>query len=83
MKDEKADSYLRANLTLGFGRGLTNGRVYEESLECLAGIKAEQTVDPAAYFFHRAVAEHSLMKKVDAMRPIVRLLDDVADAPDR
>ena len=40
-------------------------------------------VDPAAYFFHRAVAEHALMKKDDAMRSIVRLLDDVADAPDR
>jgi hypothetical protein len=83
VKDEKADSYLRANLALGFARGLTNGRVYEESLETLAGIKAEQTVDPAAYYFHRAVAEHSLMKKDDAMRTIVRLLDDVADAPDR
>ncbi|HEX3149609.1 MAG TPA: hypothetical protein VHR66_16155 [Gemmataceae bacterium] len=83
VKDEKADPYLRANLALGFARGLTNGRVYEESLDALAGIKAEQTVDPAAYFFHRAVAEHSLMKKDDAMRTIVRLLDDVADAPDR
>ena len=30
--DEKQDSYLRANLALGFARGLTNGRVYEESL---------------------------------------------------
>src|SRR5438270_904590 len=40
-------------------------------------------VDPAAYFFHRAVAEHALMRKDDAMRSIVRLLDDVADAPDR
>jgi hypothetical protein len=29
------------------------------------------------------VAEHALMKKDDAMRSIVRLVDDVADAPDR
>jgi len=83
LKDEKADSCLRANLALGFARGLTNGRVYEESLNALAGIKAEQTVDPAAYYFHRAVAEHALMKRDDAMRTIVRLLDDVSDAPDR
>src|SRR5262245_29024647 len=83
LKDDKQDSYLRSNLTLGFARALTNGRVYEESLEALKDIKAEQTVDPAAYFFHRAVAEHALMKKDDAMRSIVRLLDDVADAPDR
>ena len=83
LKDEKQDSYFRGNLALGFARALTNGRVYEESLEALGGIKAEQTVDPAVYFFHRAVAEHALMKKDDAMRSIVRLLDDVADAPDR
>jgi hypothetical protein len=83
LKDEKQDSFLRANLALGFARGLTNGRVYEESLAALATIKAEQTVDPSAYYFHRAVAEHALIKKDDALRSIVRLLDDVADAPDR
>jgi hypothetical protein len=83
LKDEKADSYLKANLALGFARGLTNGRVYEESLEALKTAKAEQTVDPAAYFFHRAVAEHALIKKDDALRSIVSLIDDVTDAPAR
>jgi hypothetical protein len=83
LKDDKQDPYLRANLALGFARGLTNGRVYEESLAAISLVKAEQTVDPAAYFFHRAVAEHALIKKDDAMRSIVRLIDDVADAPDR
>jgi hypothetical protein len=81
--NEKADPYVRANLAVGFARGLTNGRVYEESLAALAAVQPEQTVDPAAYFFHRAVAEHALMKRDDAMRTIVRLLDDVAGAPDR
>src|SRR5262245_1851920 len=83
LKDDKADGYLRANLALGFARALTTARVYEESLAALAAVKPEQVVDPASYFFHRAVAEHALMKKDDAMRSIVRLLDDVADAPDR
>jgi len=83
LKDEKQNSFFRANLTLGFARGLTNGRVYEESLAALATIKAEETVDPASYLFHRAVAEHALIKKDDAMRSIVRLIDDVSDAPDR
>jgi hypothetical protein len=83
LKDAKQDSYFRANLALGFARGLTNGRVYEESLATLQGVKAEDTVDPAAYFFHRAVAEHALIKRDDALRSIVRLIDDVADAPDR
>ena len=76
LKDDKADPYLKANLAVGFARGLTAGRVYEESLAAISGIKPEQTVDPAAYFFYRAVAEHALMKKDDAMRTIVRLLDE-------
>ena len=83
LKDEKLDPYVRANLALGFARGLTNGRVYEESLAAISQVKAEETVDPAAYYFHRAVAEHALIKKDDALRSIVRLIDDVADAPDR
>jgi hypothetical protein len=83
LKDQKQDPYLRANLALGFARGLTNGRVYEESLAAISQVKAEETVDPAAYYFHRAVAEHALIKKDDALRSIVRLIDDVADAPDR
>jgi hypothetical protein len=83
LKDDKADAYLKANLALGFARGLTNGRVYEESLEALKTAKADQTVDPAAYYFHRAVAEHALIKKDDALRSIVALIDDVLDAPAR
>ncbi|MEZ6142501.1 MAG: hypothetical protein R3B84_18230 [Zavarzinella sp.] len=83
LKDEKQDSFLRANLAIGFARGCTDGRVYEESLEALSLVKAEQTVDPAAYFFHRAVAEHALIKKDQALRSIVSLLDDVANSPER
>src|SRR5262249_5652610 len=33
--------------------------------------------------FTKAVAEHSLLMKDDASRTIVRLLDDVVDAPER
>src|SRR5207302_9654593 len=35
------------------------------------------------YLFHRAVAEHALLLKDQANRTIVRLLDDVAEVPDR
>ena len=83
LKDDKQDKFLRANLTLGFARNLTNARVYEESLEALSAVKPEDTVEPGTALFHRAVAEHALIKKDDAMRSIIRLLDDVSDAPDR
>lgn len=83
LKDAKQDPFFRANLTLGFSRGLTNARVYEESLEALAQFKPEETVEPGTHLFHKAVAEHALMKKDDAMRSIVRLLDNVSETPDR
>src|SRR5262249_11757966 len=58
-------------------------KVYEEALEALVTIKPEQVVDPAAYFFHKAVAEHGMLNKQDASRSIARLLDDAPDAPER
>jgi len=83
LKDDKQDKFFRANLALGFSRNLTNARVYEESLEALTQVKPEDTVEPGTHLFHKAVAEHALIKKDDAMRSIVRLLDDVSEAPDR
>ena len=83
LKDDKQDKFLRANLALGFSRNLTNARVYEESLEALTQVKPEDTVEPGTHLFHKAVAEHALIKNDDAMRSIVRLLDDVSEAPDR
>jgi hypothetical protein len=40
-------------------------------------------VEPSTYFFHKAVAEHALIKKDKATKTIFRMLDDVPDAPDR
>ena len=42
----------------------------------------EQVVDPAGYYFHKAVAEHALVMKREASTSIARLLDDVSDAPE-
>jgi len=40
-------------------------------------------VDPAAFFFHKAVCEHALMLKDQADSTIDRLLVDVVDSPER
>src|SRR5207247_4446861 len=42
-----------------------------------------KVIDPSAYLFHRAVAEHALLLKKEAAESIVRLLDDAADSPER
>jgi hypothetical protein len=83
VKDTKQAPFYRANLALVFAKAISSRRVYEEALEALNTVKPEQVSDPSAYFFHKAVAEHALTKKEEASHSIVRLLDDVADAPDR
>jgi hypothetical protein len=82
-RDAKQPLFYRANLALAYAKALSNRRIYEESLDALKAVKAEQVVDPSAYFFHKAVAEHALILKEDATRTISRLLDEVPDAPER
>jgi hypothetical protein len=83
LKDSKRPVFYRANLTLVYAKTLANRRIYEEALEALKSIKPEQVVDPSAYLFHRAIAEHALLLKEDANRSISRLLDDAVEVPDR
>jgi hypothetical protein len=83
LKDAKQPAFFRANLALVYAKALSNRKVYEEGLEALKAVKAEDVVDPAAFFFTKAVAEHSLMLKNEANGSIARLLDDVTDAPER
>jgi len=83
LKETKQPKFYKTNLTLAYAKALSNRKIYEEALEALMLVKGDQTVDPSAYFFHRAVAEHSLMLRRQADESILRLLDDVADAPER
>ncbi len=81
--DAKSDAYFRTNLALAFAKAAASKKVYEEALEALNAATPEVAVDPAALYFFKAVAEHATMRKEAASSSIVRLLDDVADAPDR
>jgi hypothetical protein len=83
LKDPKADTFLRANLALAYAKALSNRRIFEEAQLALASVKAEQVVDPAAFFFVKAVAEYSLMNRADSDAAILRLLEDVSEAPER
>jgi hypothetical protein len=83
IKNAKKSAFYRGNLALAYAKALSNRRIHEEALDALRVVKPEQVVDPAAYFFIRAVAEHSLLLKNDAFRSIVGVVEDVADAPDR
>lgn len=83
LKDEKQHPFLRANLALVYARDLSGNRVYEEALGALKSVTVEQVADPGAYLFHRAVSEHALMQKKEAITSVLRLINEVQDAPDR
>ena len=83
VKDKKQPAFYRANLALAYAKALSNRRIYEEALDTLKAVKAEEVADPSAYLFHRAVAEFAMLQKKEATSSISRLLDDVADAPER
>ncbi|MBL8799009.1 MAG: hypothetical protein JNM56_34305, partial [Planctomycetia bacterium] len=81
-KDKQLPGFFRANLALAYAKSLTDRKVYEEALQALQTIRPEDVVDPAGYFFHKALAEFSLGRKAEAQKTIAKLTD-VVDAPDR
>jgi len=83
LKDDKQDAFFRTNVALAFAKAAAGKKVYEEALDALKGVNPEFAVDPASYFFFKAVSEHATMKKDAATTSIVKLLDDVADSPSR
>jgi hypothetical protein len=87
LKDEKQDPFFRTNVALAFARAAANKKVYEEAIEALKGANPELAVDPASFYFFKAVAHHATAIKTSdkeaAIGSIVKLLDDVADVPDR
>ncbi len=83
VSDAKQSPFFRANFALVYAKALSARRVHEQVLDTLKGIKAEQTVDPASYFFTKAVSEHALIEKDKALESIDHLLADVADTPER
>jgi hypothetical protein len=83
LKDEKQDPFFSTNVALAFARGAANKKAYEEALDAFKTARPEVAVDPASFYFFKAVSEHATMQKDAASASIVKLLDDVADAPDR
>jgi hypothetical protein len=83
LTDAKSDAFFRTNVALAFAKAAATKKVYEEALEALNAATPEAAVDPSALYFFKAVAEHATMRKEAASSTIVKLLDDVADAPDR
>jgi uncharacterized membrane protein YgcG len=88
LRDSRLDPFIRTNLAAAYSQLLARRRAYEESLQACQGLEPELLVDPAAFYFYKAVAEHALgVLKPEyrnaGLNSITRLLDDVIDVPDR
>ena len=83
MDDDKLPDLLKNNLRVFYGRWLARELYYDETLECLAGLKPEEVVDPATLLFYEGVAHHRLLHKALGLAVVKRLLTDVAEIPQR
>lgn len=81
--DAKRPGFFRANLALAYGKALASRGVYEEGLAALKLSRPGDVADPAAYHFHRAVAEHGLGLRADAARSLDAVRNDLDGVPVR
>lgn len=83
LKDAKQDLFFRTNVALAFAKAAASKMAYEEALEALKSVNPEHAVDPATYYFFKAVSEHALLRKEAAIVSVVNLLEEVSDSPAR
>jgi hypothetical protein len=83
VKDAKQPAFVRSNLALYFAKQCVNRRVHDESLEALKLVRPEFAVDPASYYFFKAVAENKLVLRDEGLQSVDRLLHSVAETPER
>jgi hypothetical protein len=75
--------WLQDAIRLACGRALGQRRLYDESLETLAGLGLPEVCDPATLLFYRAVAQHHLLKKDECLANVRLLLEREAELPSR
>ena len=83
LKDAKCPAFFRANLGLYVAKQYANRRVHEQAIEILRATRPEYVVDPASYYFYKAVAENKLLLKDEGLQSIDRLTLNVMDSPER
>lgn len=84
LKDANQPAYVKNNLKLFLARSLANKRLHEDALALLRSLTPETLVDPASYYFYRAVCENKLRLKDDGLTSTHRLLTSMQQtAPER
>jgi hypothetical protein len=83
LKDSKCPPFFRANTGLYLAKQYANRKVHEQAIDILRAIRPENVVDPASYYFFKAVAENKLQLKEEGLQSIDRLTMNVQDSPER
>jgi hypothetical protein len=83
LKDPARPMFFRANFGLYFAKVAVDRKLHEEGYEVIKVLRPEQCVDPASYYFYKAVCENKLRMKTAGLQSIHRLLTSVPNAPER
>ncbi len=73
-RPEINDPWMEANLKLWLGLELSRRQLYEEALQEFQQVEEQHLVDPATYYFYRAVCEHHLLMKKQGLASLNILL---------
>lgn len=83
LDDSQLGDFAGSNLRAHVGRFLAQAEFFDEALTVFAAVKPDQLIDPASYFFHRAVCEHRLLMKDEGLESLKSLQENTADVPVR
>ncbi|QDT17311.1 hypothetical protein [Alienimonas californiensis] len=79
---DSSDPFARDHLRLLVGRTLARLGMYDDALAELEGLDPAQLVDPATALYYRAVSEHQLLMREEALSTLSSLLERTARVPE-
>ena len=83
LKQPGCDAFFAANLGLFYGRFLVERRMFDEALEQLKAVDPQRVVDPASFFYFKAVAAQGKLEVKPALEALETLLKNVERVPVR
>ncbi len=83
LDNDHASKYFSNNLLAYVGTFLTQTEFFDEALVLFEKVQPQQLIDPASYFFHKAVCEHRLLKAKEGLATLQQLLENTSDVPVR
>lgn len=81
--EQPVPQFVKNHVRLLAGRWLAQHEYYDEALEMLEGLDPNALIDPAAFLFHSAAANHQLLRKEECLTAVAKLLENESSIPGR